>query len=170
MEKRSSSTSNAQHSVFQHRKISKNKLPRLKPPLPSSGDALGVRQLVQVEHGTHLVHLAVALADDAAVVADHEVAEVFSEVGRARLQEAASQLQQADRPQVSQSESLGHGVFQPPVGPLFLVGFRQIQVVLPDVLHTGKEEKQPLSLAQSQQTAFCLLTDAVINHRGKRRL
>lgn len=123
-----------------------------------------------MEDGTHLVHLAAALADDAAVVADHEVAEVPGEAGGAGLQEAASQPQQAGRPQVSQSKSLGHGVFQPPVGPLFLVGFRQIQVVLPDVLHGAEEEKQPLSLAQSQQTAFCLLTDAVINHRGKGRL
>lgn len=140
-----------QHSVFQQRE-QKKKLPRLKvqPPPPSSADALGVGRPVQVEDGTHLVHLAVALADDAAVVAHHEVAEVFSEARRARSQEAASQPQQARRPQVSQSESLGHGVFQPPVGPLFLVGFRQIQVVLPDVLHKREKEKQPLSCAQSQ--------------------
>lgn len=146
---------------FQHEKFKKQTTEvkgSAQPPLPSSGDALGVGQLVQVEDGTHLVHFAVALADDAAVVADHEVAEVFSEGGRARLQEAAYQPQQAGRPQVSQSESLRHGVFQPPVGPLFLVGFRQIQVVLPDVLHRAEGEKQPFE-SRSKPTDCVLSVD-----------
>lgn len=56
--------------------------------------------------------------------------------------EAQAQLEQALWPQVSQSKSLGHDIFKPPVGSLFLVGFRQIQIVLPDVLQRGRKAQR----------------------------
>lgn len=114
--------------------------------LPSSlRDTPGVGRLVQVEHGTHLVHLAAPLTGDAAVVSDHVVAEVLVE-GRGRRQvEGQAQLEEALWLQVNHSKIPSHDIFKPPVGPLFLVGFRQIQVVLPDILQRGRkapEERQ----------------------------
>lgn len=125
-----------------------------------AGDTFGVGELVQVEDGTHLVDLAVAAADDAPVVGDHEVAEVLVEGSGLRQPEAQAQLEQTLRPQVSQSESLRHDVFKPPVGSLFLVGFRQIQIVLPDILQRGRdapEEKENslLSLPECHKLALC---------------
>lgn len=104
-------------------------------------DTFGVGQLVQVEHSTHLADLTVSFADDAAVVADHVVREILVKGFGLRQHEAQAQLEQALWLQVSQSESLSHDIFKPPVGSLFLVGFRQIQIVLPDILHT--ERKAP---------------------------
>lgn len=102
----------------------------------------GVGQLVQEQHGTHLVDPAVPLTGGAAVVTDHEVCEVALEGGGLRQPEAQAQLQEAARPQVSQSKRLRHDVFQPPVRLLFLVGFRQIQIVLPDVLQGRRRERE----------------------------
>lgn len=130
-------------------------------------------QLVQVEHSTHLVDLAVALADDAAVVADHHVAEILVEGFGLRQPEAQAQLEQTLRPQVSQSKSLSHDIFKPPVRSLFLVGFRQIQIVLPDILQQGGthqkrqrekgETTQSLSLLNARNW-LCVLIDTAINH------
>lgn len=131
-------------------------------PLSLLGDTLGVGELVQEEHGTHLVEPAVALAGGAAVVTDHEVGEVAAEGGGLRQPEAQAQFQQAGRPQVGQSKRLRHDVFQPPVGLLFLVGFRQIQIVLPDVLE-GRRRREKESFQSSE--GFCLLIDSVINHQ-----
>lgn len=122
-------------------------------PLFPTCDAFGVGRLVQVEHGAHLVDLTVAVTDDAAVVADHEVAEVHVEGFAVWQHEGPAQQQQAVWPQVGQSKSLRHDIFQPPVGPLFLVGFRQIQVVLPDILRRGGR-KQPLRRSQSHKPVF----------------
>lgn len=102
-------------------------------------DALGVGQLVQVEHSAHLSDLTLAVTDDAAVVAHHVVTEILVEGFGLRQPEAQAQLEQALWLQVSQSESLGHDIFKPPVRSLFLVGFRQIQIVLPDILQRGRK-------------------------------
>lgn len=111
--------------------------------LPSSlRDTLGVRELVQEQHRTHLVEPTVPLTGGAAVVADHEVGEVPLEGRFLRQPEAQAQLQEAVGPQVSQSKRLRHDVFQPPVGLLLLVGFRQIQIVLPDVLQGRWRERE----------------------------
>ena len=104
-------------------------------------DTSGVGQLVQVEHSTHLADFTVPVTDDAAVVSDHVVPEVLVEGSGLRQPEAQAQLEQAPRPQVSQSKRLSHDIFEPPVGPLFLIGFRQIQIVLPDILQM--ERKAP---------------------------
>lgn len=61
-----------------------------------------------------------------------------------RQPEAQAQLQQAARLQVRQTEGLRHDIFKPPVGPLFLVGFRQIQEVLPDVLQRRETQNRRL--------------------------
>ena len=90
--------------------------------------------MVQAEHSTHLAELTVTFAGDAAVVVDHEVAEIQVEGFGLRQPEAQAQLEQALWLQVSQSKSLGHDIFKPPVRSLFLVGFRQVQIVLPDIL------------------------------------
>lgn len=55
------------------------------------------------------------------------------------LQKAQAQLKEALWLQVSQSERFSHDIFKPPVGLLFLVGFRQIQIVLPDILQRERE-------------------------------
>lgn len=98
--------------------------------------------LVQVEHGTHLLDFTVSSTDDAAVVVDHEVAEIRVKGFGLWLQKAQAQLKEALWLQVSQSESFSHDIFKPPVGLLFLVGFRQIQIVLPDILQRGREKQQ----------------------------
>lgn len=105
-------------------------------------DTLRVGQSVQVEHCTHLVDLTVTLADRADVVTNHEVCEIRVEALGLRHPEAEAQLQQAVRPQVAQSKRLRHDVFEAPVRPLFLVGFRQIQIVLPDILQGGTEKRK----------------------------
>lgn len=105
-------------------------------------DTLGVGELVQEEHGTHLIDPAVSLTGGAAVVTDQEVCEVAPEGCSLRQPEAQAQLQEAARPQVSQSKRLRHGVFQPPVGLLFLVGLCQVQIVLPDVLQGRRRERK----------------------------
>lgn len=99
----------------------------------------GVGLLVQVEHGAHLSDLTAPLAGDPAVVADHEVREVQLEALGLRQQEAQAQLEETLWLQVRQTEGSGHDVFQLPVGPLFLVGFRQIQIVLPDILQGARK-------------------------------
>ncbi len=97
------------------------------PSLPSSlCDTFGVGQLVQVEHSAHLAALTVAFTGDAAVVADHVVSEILIEGFGLRQPEAQAQLEQPLWLQVSQSKSLSHDIFKPPVRSLFLVGFRQI--------------------------------------------
>ena len=111
-------------------------LPSLLPHTP------GVGLLVQEEHGTHLVDPAVSLTGGAVVVTDQEVCEVALKGGGLRQPEAQAQLQEAARPQVSQAKRLRHDVLQPPVGLLFLVGFRQIQIVLPDVLQGRKRGRK----------------------------
>lgn len=157
---------NAQHSLFQVKEKSTVVHFVFTFTLPFFvGDAFGVGQLVQVEHGTHLVDLTVALADDAIVVADHHVAEILVEGFGLRQPEAQAQLEQTLWPQVSQSKSLSHDIFKPPVRSLFLVGFRQIQIVLPDILQRGRdapmrkrgkgETKQSLSLFECQKRALC---------------
>lgn len=130
------------------------------------GNTPGVGELVQVEHGTHLADLAVALTGDAAVVVDHVVTEVPAEGFGLRQQEAQAQLEQASWPEVSQSESLGHDIFQPPIRSLFLVGFRQIQIVLPDILQGGR--KAPRRERKKSFEPFfkglCVPTGTGINH------
>lgn len=135
-----------------------------------TGSTFGVGLLVQVENGTHLVDLAAPITDDAAAVVDHEVGEVLIEGFALRQQEAQAQLKQTFRLQVSQSKSLGHDVFQPPVGLLFLVGFRQIQIVLPDILQRGRKEphrrrqREKERQFESQNQVLCLI-GTVINHK-----
>lgn len=119
-----------------------------------TGSTFGVRLLVQVENGTHLADLAASITDDAVAVVDHEVGEVLIEGFALRQHEAQAQLKQAFRLQVAQSKSLGHDVFQPPVGPLFLVGFRQIQIVLPDILQRGRKEPHRRRDKERKQSQF----------------
>lgn len=120
----------------------------------------GVRQLVQVEHSTHLADLAASLTGNAAIVVDHVVAEILVEGFGLRQPEAQAQLQEALWLQVRQSKSLRHDIFKPPVGSLFLIGFRQIQIVLPDILQKermaprgggGEEEKEVFDSFQWQK-------------------
>lgn len=109
--------------------------------LPASC-TFGVRLLVQVEHGAHLSDLTAASTGDAAVVADHEVGEVSVEGFGLWQQKAQAQLQKTLWLQVSQPKGSGHDVFQLPVRSLFLIGFRQIQIVLPDILQKGERQQR----------------------------
>ena len=89
------------------------------------------------------------------------MAEIHGEGFGLRQPEAQAQLEQALWPQVSQSKSLSHDIFKPPVRSLFLVGFRQIQIVLPDILQREKsteregERKKSLSLFEYQKQFLC---------------
>lgn len=104
-----------------------------------------------------------SLTDDAAVEADHEVSEILVKGFGLRQPEAQAQLKQALWLQVTQSKSLSHDIFKPPVGSLFLVGFRQIQVVLPDILQRGRRAPKEmgeggggsLGLFESQNLFLC---------------
>lgn len=80
--------------------------------------------MVQVEHSTHLADLAASLTGDTAIVVDHVVSEILVEGFGLWQPEAQAQLEEALWLQVSQSKSLSHDIFKPPVGSLFLIGFR----------------------------------------------
>ena len=120
--------------------------------------------LVQTEHSTHLIDLTAATTGYTTVIVDHEVIEIFFKGFCLRQPEAQAQLKQALWMEVSQSKSLSHDIFKPPIGSLFLVGFRQIQIVLPDILQrerkapksrVGEGREKLLSLFESQKQFLC---------------
>lgn len=108
----------------------------------STSSTFVVGLLVQVKHRAHLVDLTASITGDSIIVADHKVAEILVKRFGLWQQEAQAQLKKTFWLQVFQPKSLGHDVFQPPVGLLFLVGLRQIQVVLPDILQRDRKAQK----------------------------
>jgi len=145
-----------------------------------------------VQRRTHLAELAVALARRGAVVRHRVVTEVHGEGLGARRREAPGEPQEAGGPQVGQPEGLRHGVLQTPRRTPALVGFRQIQEVLPDILQEGggdnegergrererereREGERERGRERERENVFrvglkashssCVLIGSVINHR-----
>lgn len=95
---------------------------------------------VQKVHRTDLHKLTVVFTGDGLIVTHHKMSEVLLKGFALRRLETQGEFMQALCLDVFDSKSFSHDVFKTPVGHFFLVCFSEIQVVLPKILRSRREE------------------------------